>query len=286
MNCTSTTDKVSTGLSGRHLTVVAAGRRLLDDVDIEVLPGCVTAVVGPNGAGKSTLLRVLCGELAPQAGTVLLNGRPLSAWSAEERALQRAVLPQNPELAFAFRAWDVVELGRHPHRRRATRTHDQAAVCEAMRLTETSPFAQRDCGTLSGGELHRTHFARSLAQIWEPPSAGLARVLLLDEPTASLDLFHQHAILARAAEMARTGAAVLIVVHDLNLAAAYADSLTLLFGGRIEAVGPPQEVLTAERIAHIWRVDAEVVPDGHGRIRVQVMRSGETLPETSMRSRT
>jgi len=261
------------GLQARGLVLSLGRRRLLDQVGIDLLPGMFTAVIGPNGAGKSTLVKVLCGEITPQSGSVMLNGRPLAAWSAEDLARQRAVLPQTPELAFSFRAWDVVALGRHPHRRRATREDDHAAVAGAMRATETATFAQRDCGTLSGGEMHRTHFARTLAQIWEPPVEGRARVLLLDEPIASLDLFHQHAILERAADAARAGAAVLTVLHDLNLAAAFADTLVVLDGGRVEAVGSPAEILTGERIARIWRVSAKVQPDGEGKIRVNVERS-------------
>ncbi len=261
------------GLLGRDLSVVVGRRHLLGHVDIEATPGLLTAIVGPNGAGKSTLLKVLSGDLAPQSGVVFLNGQMLSAWSAEERALQRAVLPQTPELAFAFRAWDVVELGRHPHRRRSTRERDHTAVSKAMCLTETFDFARQDCSTLSGGELHRTHFARALAQIWEPRVGGLARVLLLDEPTASLDLFHQHAILGRAAQMARAGAAVLTVLHDLNLAAAYADRLVVLAAGSVDAAGPPAEVLTRERIERIWRVSAKIARNEDGTVRVQVSRS-------------
>jgi len=130
---------------------------------------------------------------------------------------------------------------------------------------------------LSGGELYRTHFARTLAQIWESAAEGPGRVLLLDEPTASLDLFHQHAILMRAVEMARAGAAVLIVLHDLNLAAAYADTLTALAGGRVDATGSPEEVLTPERIARIWRVAAQIVPDGEGRVRVHVAHGARAI---------
>jgi iron complex transport system ATP-binding protein len=261
-----------TGLQARELTVAAGGRRLLDHVGIDIAPGYLTAVIGPNGAGKSTLLRALCGDLTPQSGTVMLNGRPLASWSAQERALQRAVLPQTPELAFSFRAWDVVELGRHPHRHRATREQDHAAICEAMMATDTSEFAQRDCGTLSGGEKHRTHFARTLAQIWGPLADGRARLLLLDEPTASLDLFHQHAILAKARAVAHSGAAVLTVLHDLNLAAAYADTLVVLDGGRADAAGSPGEVLTCERITRIWRVRCAVEKDEDGAIQVRVRR--------------
>ncbi len=260
------------GLHASALVVTAGRRRLLDSVSIALQPGTLTAVIGPNGAGKSTLLKVLSGDLTPQSGVVLLNGRSLSGWNAAERALQRAVLPQTPELAFSFRAWDVVELGRHPHLRHATLSEDHVVVAEAMTATETSGLAQQDCTTLSGGEMHRTHFARALAQIWRPLPDGRARVLLLDEPTASLDLYHQHAILERAAAVARAGSAVLIVLHDLNLAAAYADTVMVLAQGRLDASGSAAEVLTAERIARIWRVQCAIEPGESGRVQVRVMR--------------
>ena len=257
-------------LAGRDLSVVAGRRRVLDGVDIDVPAGQVTAIVGPNGAGKSTLLKVLAGDLLPASGRVVLNGKPLAHWSAEERALQRAVLPQAPELALSFRAWDVVALGRHPHRGRASREEDHAVVAGAMQATELSGFAARDCHTLSGGEMHRTHYARTLAQIWKPLADGRARHLLLDEPTASLDLFHQHAILARARTIARAGAGVLAVLHDLNLAAAYADTLVVLAQGRVDAAGSADEMLTRERIARVWRVDCDVARTPEGGVQVSV----------------
>ncbi len=212
---------------------------------------------------------------------VVLNGRPLSAWSAAEQALQRAVLPQTPGLAFSFRAWDVVELGRHPHRRHTSRSEDQVVISEAMSVTETLETAQQDCMTLSGGEMHRTHFARTLAQIWHPLPDGRARVLLLDEPTASLDLFHQHAVLETALRIARAGAAVLAVLHDLNLAAAYADSVAVLADGRVDAVGSPAEVLTPERIARIWRMDCAIDSDEEGRAHVRIRRTTPPRPSSS-----
>ncbi|MEJ0042654.1 MAG: heme ABC transporter ATP-binding protein [Rhizomicrobium sp.] len=261
---------MTAGLQASDVVVVAGGRRILDKVSAEVTPGIVTAVVGPNGAGKSTLLKVLSGDLVPQAGQVLLNGRPLDRWSPEDRALQRAVLPQAPELAFSFRAWDVVALGRHPHRGRATRDDDRSAVRGAMDATEVSAFAVRDCRTLSGGEMHRTHYARTLAQIWAPLPDGRARMLLLDEPTSSLDLFHQHAILAKARAIAQAGTGVLAVLHDLNLAAAYADRLIVLSRGRVEADGAPRDVLTEQRVSQVWRVDCTVVDDNAGAVQVLV----------------
>lgn len=255
---------MTAGLYGKQLSLKIGGRTLLDRVDIAVLPGRLTVVVGPNGAGKSTLLKLLSGDLEPDSGSVILNGVPMAQWSARDRALQRAVLPQTPELAFAFRPRDVVEMGRHPHRGRMTAAQDRLAISGAMQATETTALAERDCRSLSGGELHRTHFARTLAQIWSPLPDGRSRVLLLDEPTASLDLFHQHAVLAKARTLADQGAAVFAVLHDLNLAAAYADTIAILAEGRIDAAGSPREVLTPDRVARIWRVDCRILADEAG----------------------
>jgi iron complex transport system ATP-binding protein len=258
------------GLCGRALTMRADGRTILDHVDIDIAPGTVTAVLGPNGAGKSTLLKMLAGDIAPQTGSGSLNGRPLAAWPKSELARYRAVLPQSPELAFAFLVWEVVELGRHPHRGFATAEEDDNAVQEAMRATETDKLADRSCPTLSGGEMHRTHYSRVLAQLWQPAEPGHARFLLLDEPTAGLDLFHQHAILAKAREMAASSVGVLAVLHDLNLAAAYADHVVVLTRGGVEATGAPADVLTEERIARIWRVVCEIVTGRNGKPQIIV----------------
>lgn len=263
---------MTAGLHARNISVIAGGRPILNGVDLVAHPGKVTAIVGPNGAGKSTLLKVLSGDLKPQSGNVVMNGKPLSDWSMEDRALQRAVLPQTPELAFSFRTRDVVELGRHPHRGRATPEQDRHAIAGAMHATETTDFASRDCKTLSGGEMHRTHYARVLAQIWSPLSEDRARVLLLDEPTASLDLFHQHAILSKAREVAEEGAAVVAVLHDLNLAATYADELIVLAHGTVDASGTPREVLTPARITRIWRVHCRVNCDTDGHLQINTTR--------------
>jgi iron complex transport system ATP-binding protein len=265
-------------LRGENIVVMAGARRILDGVSIEVSPGMVTAVVGPNGAGKSTLLKVLSGDIVLQTGRVTLNGKPLASWSGDALARQRAVLPQAPELAFSFRAWDVVELGRYPHRGRASPDSDRAAVHGAMAATETASFAARDCRTLSGGELHRTHYARALAQLWYPTPDGGTRFLLLDEPTSSLDLFHQHAILAKARDVAQAGAGVLAVLHDLNLAAAYADRLVVLAHGRVEAEGTPCDVLTAERVTRVWRVGCSIVRSVNGGVQILVAPRARQLP--------
>jgi iron complex transport system ATP-binding protein len=258
------------GLHAENVVYAVGQRRILDGVTADIAPGRVVAIVGPNGAGKSTLLKILAGDITPQEGSVMLNGRPLSAWHRGDLARQRAVLPQSPELAFHFRVREVVELGRHPYSGRTSSKDDRAAIEDAMAATEIGPLAPRDCSTLSGGERHRTHYARVLAQLWRKPDDGETRILLLDEPTAGLDLFHQHAILAKARAMAKDGIGVLAVLHDLNLAAAYADTLIVLVKGRIDAAGPPNEVLMAERIKRVWRVSCDVRASDHGRVHVQV----------------
>jgi iron complex transport system ATP-binding protein len=245
-------------LVARHLVVKAGARSILGGVDLELAAGQTVAVVGPNGAGKSTLMRAISGETVVASGTIHINGRDLRAWSADEQALQRAVLPQTPTLAFPFRACDVVELGRYPHRGRATASEHRAAIAGAMEAADVSALAARDCRTLSGGELHRVHFARALAQVWAPLADGRTRHLLLDEPTAALDLAHQNLVMSRAAAFARQGGAVLAILHDLNLAAAFADRIVVVDDGRVAASGPPPDVLTPDLIRKVWRVDAKV----------------------------
>lgn len=243
------------GLVARDVGYEAGARRLLDGVSVEVRPGEVLALVGPNGAGKSTLLKALAGDLVPTAGGVTLDGRPLHDYPARELALRRAVLPQQTVLQFAFTAREVVEMGRSPHlddargrgRRGKGRTGERVAdrvVAEAMARTETGPLAARVYPTLSGGEQGRVTLARVLAQ--EAP------VLLLDEPTAALDLRHQQLVMEVARELAAGGAAVLAVLHDLNLAASHADRLAVLCGGRLRAVDEPWAVLTEGLLSEVF----------------------------------
>lgn len=244
-------------------TVRLRGRTLLEAASVTVRPGRVTVIAGPNGAGKSTLLRVLSGELPPTEGAVHLDGRPLSGWSLAERAERRAVLPQSPSLSFAFTGADVVGLGLSL-RRGSSRARDAALVGQVMTAADVTHLADRNYLTLSGGEQQRTHFARALAQIADGEGeAGRPRYLLLDEPTASLDLSHQHQTLAQARTLARQGVGVLAVLHDLNLAAAYGDDIVLLRRGRVECIGPPAEVLTAQTIGDIFACPVTVLPGPH-----------------------
>jgi iron complex transport system ATP-binding protein len=246
-------------LAGSNLTVKAGGRAILNGVSLELAADELTVIVGPNGAGKSTLLRSLSGEAKLAAGNVDLNGRKLSAWNTDAQALQRAVLPQSPSLAFPFRVCDVVELGRYPHRGLATPQDHRTAIAGAMAAADVTHLALRDCRTLSGGELHRVHFARALAQVWTPLTDGRTRHLLLDEPTSSLDLSHQGIVLARARSFAKEGGAVLAILHDLNLAAAFADRIIVMHEAQIAAEGKPTEVLTVDLLRTVWGVEAKVL---------------------------
>jgi len=240
-------------LTAANISVRVGERLLLDGVNLTLRPGEVVALAGPNGAGKSTLLRVLAGDLAPTGGAVSLQGRPLASYRARELAVRRAVLPQQTLLQFAFAAREVVAMGRHPHLGRGGETErDEDLIAAAMRRTETGHLAARSYPSLSGGEQGRVSLARVLAQ--EAP------LLLLDEPTAALDLRHQQAVLAVARELAADGATVLAVLHDLNLAAAYADRVALLDGGRLVACGVPWDVLTADALSAIFAHPIAVVP--------------------------
>ena len=225
------------------MTFAVGGELLVDGVDVELAAGEVLALTGPNGAGKSTLLRMLAGELAPTRGSVELFASPLEQLRQDERARRRAVLPQETVLQFAFTVREVVAMGRHPHRGSGSE-RDGGAVESAMRWTEIVELHQRTYPTLSGGERGRTTLARVLAQ--ESP------ILLLDEPTAALDIRHQERAMTIARSFANTGGAVIAVLHDLNLAAAYADRIALLDEGRLAGLGPPWTVLREDLLGSVF----------------------------------
>lgn len=233
------------------IDVHLGGQRILHGVSVLARTGEVLALLGPNGAGKSTLLAALAGDVTPSEGRVLVHGRPLPSYRPRELAVRRAVLPQQVLLSFPFTVAEVVEMGRAPWAGTPAAAQDEEAVAEAMRETEVTEFAERRFPSLSGGERARVALARVLAQ-----RAGL---LLLDEPTAALDLRHQEAVLRIACRRAEAGDAVVVVLHDLGLAAAYADRVALLAGGELAATGAPAEVLTGELLTTVYRHEVEVL---------------------------
>jgi heme transport system ATP-binding protein len=241
----------------RGIRVVARGRALLDAVDLAVVPGNVTTLVGPNGAGKSTLLKVLAGERRFERGEVTLDGAPLSQFTPAALARRRAVLPQVAAVAFPFTVAEVVSLGLPQSYRR---TEAAALVAEALGAVEIRDFGPRFFDELSGGERQRVQLARVLAQVWTTDRG----YLLLDEPTLSLDLSHQLLALKLARAHAAEGGGVLVVLHDLNLAAIVADEIVALKGGRVVSAGPPAAIMTDGLIEELYGVRASVrgVPEG------------------------
>jgi len=241
-------------LEARGLAVGYVGRAVLSGVELSIGSGEVVAIIGPNGAGKSTLLKALAGVLAPHAGTVV---RPSSAGTA--------YLAQAGELPLDWTAQAVVELGRLPHVRfwQPLSLADRAAVRDAMFRTHTLAFADRPLATLSGGERQRVALARALAQ--EP------RLLLLDEPTAHLDLRHQAELFRVLHSEAERQVSSVAVVHDLSLAAA-ADRCLLLYQGRVHAQGTPHEVLCAELLSEAYQTELDVLCAEDGKLAVVAPR--------------
>lgn len=251
-------------LKADAVTVIRSARRLLDAVSVSAAAGEVVAVLGENGAGKSTLLAALCGDIVPSSGTVALNGRSLRDWSPRERARMRALLPQEQHVAFGYSALEIVLLGRYPHCDGAPGRADFDIARAALARVDASHLSGRSVTTLSGGERARVQLARVLAQLMDA-TAGQPRFLLLDEPTASLDLAHQHLVLALArtfAEEQRVG--VIAVLHDFNLALQYSDRVLCLKQGRVLASGAPQTVLTEDLLAEAFGMRCALLPHPYG----------------------
>jgi iron complex transport system ATP-binding protein len=231
-----------------------SARAAVDGVSLEIPGGACTAVLGPNGSGKSTLLRLLLGTLTPERGTVQFRGRAVAAWPRVEMAREVGVVPQGEEAAFPMTVREMVGMGRYPHLGpwRREGEHDRAAVDAAMRRCDVHALADRALATLSGGERQRARVARALAQ--EPGT------LALDEPTVALDVSHEMAIFELLRDLGRAGTTVLLVTHNLNLAARYADRLVLLHAGRVAAEGAPAQVLTRETVERVYGWPVRIDP--------------------------
>ncbi|MEM1118732.1 MAG: ABC transporter ATP-binding protein [Bacteroidota bacterium] len=248
-------------LSADDLSVSLDGRRVLSGLAFAVEPGERVALVGPNGAGKTTLLRAITG-LIPYEGRLALHGREVRVWPPRERARAVALVRQQADLAVDFTVAEVVAFGRAPHLgwTEALRPADRDRVEGALDALDLSALAGRPVTQLSGGEQQRTLLAQALAQD--------APLLLLDEPTAHLDVRHQLDLMARVAALSASGKTVVAAVHDLELAARFADRLWVLDGGGLRADGTPEAVLTAELLHDVFGVEADVeIEPGGVRIR-------------------
>lgn len=247
-------------LVAKHLGFRSRRKTLLEDIQLAIHPGQLTAVLGPNGAGKSTLLRLLAGELLPSEGSVHLNGQPWQQWPREEIARTLAVLPQSSSLSFGFTGLEVVLMGRIPHSTGLKRDLEIARAC--LQETDSLHLSERPFPLLSGGEQQRVQLARVLAQIQS--DSPHPRYLLLDEPTAALDPAHQQLTMKVARSYADRGVGVMVILHDLNLAARYADRVLLLQAGRSIAEGPTDEVLETKRLSALFELPMQVMEHPSG----------------------
>ena len=262
-------------LEARELTCAYDGRVVLQGVNLRLARGEFVGLIGPNGSGKTTLLRGLTGVLRPLAGDVSLEGRSLSKSPRRQVARRLAVVPQMAPAPFEFTVREIVQMGRTPHlgRLQGERAEDREAVRRALELTETAAFADRPATELSGGELQRVIIARGLAQ--ESP------IMLLDEPVAFLDINHQAQIFDLLARLnTEEGRSILCVSHDLNLASEYCQRLVLLSHGRHVTDGPPEQVLTQDRIEAVYgcQVVVDEGPGGHPRVTLLSERAQSRHP--------
>ena len=242
------------GLRTDHVGYATQGRALVRDVALDLHPGELLAIVGPNGAGKSTLCGLLAGDLVPTEGAVEVCGRPLRTMKPAALARLRSMLSQHTYLRFPFTVREVTLMGRHPHvsRWRSPTESDYALAEYAMESTQVLHLAERIYPTLSGGEQRRVSLARVLAQ--DTP------VVLLDEPTSALDIGHQQLVMSLCRQLAADGRAVLAVLHDLNLAGAFADRIMVMSEGEIVASGAPEEVLCPSLLSAVFNQPVMVVP--------------------------
>jgi iron complex transport system ATP-binding protein len=236
-----------------NISVHIGQKALVNGLSLEIQAGEVLAILGPNGAGKSTLLKVICGDIKPTSGIVKMGNKNLFEWSLNERAKMRGILAQDVPLSFTFTVLEVVMMGRSPHLKGRETVHDYEIAYQAMALAQVDHLHKRIYTSLSGGEKQRVQLARVLTQIWEDQSPN-PRYLLMDEPTSSLDLTHQHTTLKIARQFAEKGVGVLAILHDLNLASEYADKVMLMQNGERVAYGNPFDVLTVDNIAHTYHM--------------------------------
>lgn len=252
-------------LTATDITFRAGARVLLDGISAEFEAGRLHLIIGPNGAGKSTLIKVLSRLLLPHRGSVRYGDADAQSWSDRELARHRAVLSQAIEVAFPIPVSELIMMGRYPHFRGRPSAIDDQICDEVMRYFDVVEFSERSYSTLSGGEQQRVNFARVLTQIWRPIE-GFHRYLFLDEPLTFLDIRHQIEFMKKVKEFAHQPDVVVIgVVHDLNLAAKFADRLLLLDDGRILADGSIRDVLTVEHIQTAFQITPLLVTDAASR---------------------
>ena len=248
----------------KNITYKIGVKTILNNISVSFVPGKINLILGPNGAGKSTLVKVICNQLKPQEGHVFYGGTDIKNKTVAELAKVRAVLSQNTELAFPLKVKEVVMMGRYPHFLVKPTAKDEQATQEAMEFFDVETMADRDYLTLSGGEQQRVHFARVVSQIWFSHENS-CRYLILDEPLTFLDVHYQFHFMNKLQQLLKQDDLVIVgVVHDLNLAAKFANHLVLLNHGKLLASGTKTEVLTSKNMKTAYRLEPIIHNDGRG----------------------
>ncbi|MDN5288808.1 MAG: Hemin import ATP-binding protein HmuV [Mucilaginibacter sp.] len=241
-------------LTVNNVTYQIGQAKLLKDISFSIKSGEMVAVLGANGAGKSTLLKLIAGANRPASGSISLHGRPLHHYSSAELAHIRTVLSQQNVVSLPFEAKEIVMMGRYPHYKNNPTAKDNDIVHTVMEATGVYSLADRSYPTLSGGEQQRVQLARALAQVWEQPNA----LLLMDEPVAGMDILYQQQTLSILKSMAQKRFMVISILHDMNLAAQYADRIIMLKHGRKWYDGTPAEVLNQKSVYEIFEIESDV----------------------------
>ena len=248
-------------LSLKSVSLKLDNRQILKDVSLEINEGEIVSVIGPNGAGKSTLLNVLTGDISPDSGNTIYDNKQLNKISIQERAFTRSVMSQMQTLVFNFNVKDVIEMG-WLQRGNSDFSSNFSMAFEAV-TTEcnVNNLVHRKFNSLSGGEQRRVHFARTLLQLWRPSQSNDPRYLLLDEPTANLDLSSEMLLMNILKARASSNVGILVILHDLNLASHFADKIAIMKDGEIKAFGKPEEIMTDDFLTSIYEVPIKVKYD-------------------------
>ena len=248
-------------LSLKSVSLKLDNRQILKDVSLEINEGDIVSVIGPNGAGKSTLLNVLTGDISPDSGDIIYDNKQLNKISIQERAFTRSVMSQMQTLVFNFNVKDVVEMGWLQRGNSDSSSNFTMAFEAVTSECNVHNLVHRKFNSLSGGEQRRVHFARTLLQLWRPSQSNDPRYLLLDEPTANLDLSSEMLLMNILKARATSNVGILVILHDLNLASHFADKIAIMKDGEIKAFGKPEEIMTDDFLTSIYEVPIKVKYD-------------------------
>ena len=236
-------------------------KRIIKDISLEISLGEVVSIIGPNGAGKSSFLNVLSGDIKPTSGSISFDETNLKDISIQERSFMRSVMSQSQQIVYDFSVKEIIEMGWLDRGIASYSGNFKEAVMKVASECSVHNLLEQKFNTLSGGEQRRVHFARTLIQLWRPSNSHDPRYMFLDEPTANLDILHEQNLMKLVRSKAMEGIGILLILHDLNLAAKYSDKLVIFKNGSLIKSGSPEEVLQSKVLTEVYGLDMEVAKD-------------------------